>query len=74
MQRSHDRLHVGYTLHGLAVAVGPVEAEGRTPVVDDEGGPLAHIQSVEQGVKVAAVLARWLLRRSRVRSLSRANP
>ena len=32
--RPHDRLHVRDTLHGLAVAVGPVEAEGRAPVMD----------------------------------------
>jgi hypothetical protein len=38
------------------MAVGPVEAEGRAPVVDNEGDPLAHIQGFEQGVEVAAVL------------------
>jgi hypothetical protein len=38
------------------MAVGPVEAEGRAPVMDDEGDPLAHIQGIEQGVEVAAVL------------------
>src|SRR5262249_60840658 len=52
--RPRDRLHVRDTLYGLALAVGPVEAEGRTPVMDDEGDPLAHIQSLEQGVEVAA--------------------
>src|SRR5881409_945715 len=54
--RPHDRLHVRDTLQGLAVAVGPVEAEGRAPVMDDEGDPLVHIQGLEQGVEVAAVL------------------
>jgi hypothetical protein len=38
------------------VAVGPVEAEGRAPVMDDEGDPLVDIQGLEQGVEVAAVL------------------
>jgi hypothetical protein len=38
------------------VAVGPIEAEGRTPVVDDEDNPLAHIQGLKQGVEVTAVL------------------
>jgi hypothetical protein len=38
------------------VAVGPVEAERRTPVMDDQGDPLVHIQGLEQGVEVAAVL------------------
>ena len=38
------------------MAVDPVEAEGRAPVMDDEGDPLAHIQVLEQGVEVAAVL------------------
>ncbi len=54
--RRHDRLHERDSLQGLAVAVGPVEAESRAPVMDDEGDPLAHIQGVEQGVEVAAVL------------------
>src|SRR5262245_32092717 len=54
--RSHDRLHERDALHGLAVAVGPIEAEGRAPVMNDEGDPLAHIQGIEQGVEVAAVL------------------
>src|SRR5215813_6447067 len=43
----HDRLHVRDTLHGLAVAVGPVEAEGRAPIMDDEGDALLHIQGLE---------------------------
>src|SRR5215471_17683439 len=54
--RRHDRLHERDSLHGLAVAVGPVEAEGRTPVVEDESDLLVHIQSLEQGVEVPAVL------------------
>ena len=54
--RRHDRLHERDTLHGLAVAIGPVEAEGRAPVMDDQGDPLVHIQGLEQGVEVAAVL------------------
>jgi hypothetical protein len=54
--RPHDRLHVRDTLHGLAVAVSPVEAEGRTPVMDNEGHPLADIRRLEQRVQVAAVL------------------
>ena len=38
----HDRLHERDALHGLAVAVGPVEAERRAPVMDDKGNPLVH--------------------------------
>src|SRR5262249_11453929 len=41
--RPDDRLHVRDTLYGLAVAIGPVEAEGRAPVMNDEGNPLVHI-------------------------------
>jgi len=52
--RRHDRLHEGDSLHSLAMAVGPVEAEGRAPVMDDEGNPLAHLQGLEQSVEVAA--------------------
>jgi hypothetical protein len=37
------------------MAVGPVEAEGRAPVMDNEGDPLMHIQGLKQGVEVAAV-------------------
>src|SRR5262249_29257453 len=54
--RTHDRLHVRDTFHRLAVAVGPIEAEGRAPVMDDEGDALVHIEGLEQGVEVAAVL------------------
>src|SRR5258707_10752398 len=52
----HGGLHVCKTLHRVAVAVSPVEAEGRSPVVDDEGDPLMHTECREQGVDVAAVL------------------
>src|SRR5262249_21126927 len=52
----HHRLHIRDALHGIAVAVGPVEAESRTPVMDDQGDALAHIQSLEQGVEVTTVL------------------
>src|SRR5499427_6693352 len=48
----HDRLHERDSLHGLAMAVGPVEAEGRAPVMDDEGYPVAYIQSLEQSIEV----------------------
>ena len=34
----------------------PRDAEGRAPVMDDEGDPLSHIQGLKQGVEVAAVL------------------
>jgi len=51
-----DRLHVRDTPHGRAMAVGPVEAEGRTPVVEDKGDPLAHIERLEQAVEEAPVL------------------
>src|SRR5262249_26229606 len=54
--RRHDRLHERDSLHAIAVAVGPVEAERRTPVMDNEGDPLVHIQGLEQGVEIAAVL------------------
>jgi hypothetical protein len=54
--RRHDRVHERYTLHGLAVAIGPVEAKGRSPVMDDEGHSLAYIQRFQQRVQVAAVL------------------
>ena len=37
------------------MAVGPIEAEGRAPVMDDEGDPFAHIQCLEQSVEVAAM-------------------
>ncbi len=43
--RRNDRLHERDTLHGLAMAIGPVEAEGRAPVVDDQGDPLAYRDS-----------------------------
>src|SRR3989442_5860775 len=67
--RPHDRLHERDALHGLAVAVGPVEAEGRAPVMDDEGDPLAHIQGLEQGVEVAAVLDEAIRAGAAVRQL-----
>src|SRR5215470_16232709 len=42
--------------HGLAVAIGPVEAEGRAPVMNNQGDPFTHIQGLEQGVEVFALL------------------
>ena len=67
--RPHDRFHVRDTLHGLALAVGPVEAEGRTPVMDDQSDPLVHAQCVEEGVKVAAVFDEAIRVRATVRQL-----
>src|SRR5258706_15620359 len=52
----HQGLQVCKTLPRVAVAVSPVEAEGRSPVVDDEGDPFMHTECREQGVEVAAVL------------------
>ena len=49
-------LHIRDAPHGIAVAIGPVEAESRAPVVDDQGDPLAHIQGFKQGVEVTAQL------------------
>src|SRR5882762_9374429 len=51
------------------MAVGPVEAEGRAPVMDDERDPLAHIQGLEQGVEVAAVLDEAIRAEATVRQL-----
>src|SRR5262249_60666639 len=67
--RPHDRLHERDALHGLAVAVGPIEAQGGAPVMDDEGDPLAHIQGLEQGVEVAAVFDEAKRARATVRQL-----
>src|SRR5262245_36310165 len=54
--RPHDRLHICDALQCLTVAVGPIEAEGRAPVMDDKGDPLVHMEGLEQGVEVAAML------------------
>ena len=51
-ERADDRLHVGDAAHGVAVAVGPVEAERRAPVVDDQRHALAHAERVEQRIEV----------------------
>src|SRR5262249_5487741 len=67
--RPHDRLHERNAFYGLAVAVGPVEAEGRTPVMDDEDNSLAHIQSLEQRVEVAAVFDETIRAGATVRQL-----
>src|SRR6516162_4928832 len=67
--RPHDRLHERTALHGVAMAVAPVEAEGRTPVMDDERDTLAHIQGLEQGIEVAAVLDEAIRAGATVRQL-----
>ena len=53
--RSHDRLHVRDSFHDLAMTVGPIEAEGRTPIVDDQCDPLTHIEGFEEGVEITAM-------------------
>src|SRR5215469_12778997 len=67
--RHHDRLHIRDTLYSLAVAVAPVEAEGRTPVMDNEGDPLVYIQVLEQGVEVATVFDEAIRSGAAVRQL-----
>src|SRR5262249_36522125 len=54
--RHHDRLHVRDTLHRRAMTIGPIETEGRAPVMDDEGDAFAHIQGLEQGFEIATML------------------
>src|SRR5262245_7832048 len=66
----HNRLHERDALHGVVVAVSPIEAEGRAPVMDDEDDPFAHVQSLEQGVEVAAVLYEAIRVRAAVRQLT----
>src|SRR5258708_215875 len=56
-------------LHGRGVGVGPGGAGGRAPVRDDEGDPLGHIQGLEQGVEVAAVLDEAIRAGATVRQL-----
>src|SRR5262249_706803 len=53
--RLHDGLHVCDSLYGLAVSVGPVEAESRAPVMHNQGDPVAHIKGLEKRIEVAAV-------------------
>src|SRR5262245_40786443 len=67
--RPHDRLHVRDALYGIAVAVGPVKAKRRAPVVDDERDPLVNTQVVEQGIEVTAVLDEPIRSGSTVRQL-----
>ena len=64
-----DRLHERDSLHSIAVTVGQVDAEGRAPVMDDEGDPLAHIQGLEQSVEVSAVLDEAIRASAAVRQL-----
>src|SRR5262245_28522831 len=51
------------------MAVGPIEGEGRAPVMDHEGDPLVHIQGLEQGVEVAAVLDETIRAGATIRQL-----
>ena len=53
--RRYDRFHECDTLDSSTMPIGPVEAESRTPVMDDEGDPIVHIEGLEQSVEVAAV-------------------
>src|SRR5260221_13386149 len=54
--RLHERPHVGDAADRVAVPVGPVEAEPRAPVVDDQGDALTHPEVLQQGVEIATVL------------------
>src|SRR5215831_17246595 len=49
--------------------VGPVEAERRAPVMDDESDPLVHVQGLEEGVEIAAVLDETIRPGATVRQL-----
>ena len=61
----HDRLHVRDALDGARMAVGPVEAERRAPVVDHERHVAVDAERLEQGVEVLAVLDEACTRRGR---------
>ena len=50
------RLHIRDALHGISVVIGPVEAESRSPVMDDQGDTLAQIQGFEQGIEITPQL------------------
>ena len=48
IDRHRDRLHVRDARHPVAVLVGPVEPERRTPVVQNEYHPIAEVEFVPQ--------------------------
>src|SRR5262249_20746235 len=72
--RSNDRFHICDTLHGFTMAVGPVKAEGRAPVMNNQGDPLAHIQGLEKGVEKAAVIDEAIRAGATARQLAGGTP
>src|SRR5262249_41066252 len=62
-------LHICDAPYCIAVTIGPVEAESRTPVVDDQGDALGQIKGFEQGVEVTAQLNESIRTRPAVRQL-----
>ena len=56
--RPHDGFHVGDAHNRVGMPVGPVEPEGRSPVVDHEhhSPGFGQTQMIEQTVEVVAVL------------------
>ena len=51
----NERLHISHRADALLMAVCPVEAQGASPVVQDERQRLRSDQLIDKGVKVAGV-------------------
>src|SRR5260221_2156778 len=54
-KRLNERLHILYRADGLLMAVRTVEAQGPSPVVQDERQRLSSDHLIDKGVKVAGV-------------------
>ena len=54
-ERRNERLHIGYRADALLMAIRPVEAQGPSPVVQDERQRLRSDHLIKEGIKVAGV-------------------
>jgi hypothetical protein len=54
-ERRNERLHISYRVDALLMAVRPVEAQGPSPVVQDERQRFRSDHLIDKGVKVAGV-------------------
>ena len=71
--RPHDRLHVDDAENPITMAVRPIEAKSRSPVVDDQRHPVTEVECLEQFIEVLAVLDERIAVSARIGQLIRVS-
>src|SRR5712692_4941243 len=55
-ERAHQRLHIDQSFYALRIALRPVKAQGRSPVMHNERDSAVQSQCIKPGIEVTSVI------------------